>query len=147
MISQDSISLRVLNIDSRLRKSGTSGDFWFELVESVEKPRGCVGWVTEVSMPTTLSNINENCNKFYIREERSDLHKEHVLTLPSFQYQTSGLREKLQLALDERRSSVLERLSWYEVLYADEQLSIELRHGMVKAGASHTRYDYRGFWN
>ena len=35
MISQDSIALRCLNIDSRSRRSGTSEDFAFELMEPV----------------------------------------------------------------------------------------------------------------
>ena len=68
MISQDSIALRSLNIDSRNRASGVSQDFTFELQEAVEKPRGCVSWVTDISLPTTWPNISENENILYISE-------------------------------------------------------------------------------
>ena len=68
MISQDSIALRSLNIDSRNRASGVSQDFTSELQEAVEKPRGCVCWVTDISLPTTWPNVSANENVLYILE-------------------------------------------------------------------------------
>ena len=63
MLSADSITLRTLAIDSRARASGTSEDFTVELPESVEKPRGAVCWMTNVSLPTVWRNIEANNNR------------------------------------------------------------------------------------
>ena len=68
MISQDNIALRTLNIDRRNRAEGVSQDFRFELLEPVEKPRECVCWVTDISLPTTWPNVSENENVLYISE-------------------------------------------------------------------------------
>ena len=68
MISPDNIALRCLNVDSRTRQSGSSEDFAFELLEAVEKPRGCVCWVTDVSMPTTWGNVNSTNSKLFLKE-------------------------------------------------------------------------------
>ena len=103
MISQDSINLRCLAVDSRARKSGTSNDFTFELEESVEKPRGCVCWITDVSMPTTWFNVNETCDRIYLIERRDGVTVPQVLRVPAGQYTGSDLASAIQTLLTHRQ--------------------------------------------
>ena len=60
MINPESINLRTLNIDSRLRKSGRAEDLEYELQEPVEMPRGACFWVTNISLPVVWPNVNNN---------------------------------------------------------------------------------------
>ena len=70
MISQDNINLRCLNVDSRVRQSGTSEDFTFYLREPLEKPRSCACWVSTASLPTTWPNGSALNNYLYLVERR-----------------------------------------------------------------------------
>ena len=120
MISQDSIALRSLNIDSRNRASGVSQDFTFELQEAVEKPRGCVSWVTDISLPTTWPNISENENILYISEMMSlpllgTTEKRFALPLEVGECNVAGLVTKLQTALDNRTGTLIDAAVTYEV--------------------------------
>ncbi len=67
MINPESINLRTLNLDSRLRKTGKAEDCEIELNEPVEMPRGDCFWVTNVSLPVVWPNIGGN-NQLYIKE-------------------------------------------------------------------------------
>ena len=117
MISQDSISLRCLNIDSRNRAAGTSEDFNFELLEAVEKPRGCVCWVTDASVPTTWPNISTNENILYLTETRGSQTKSFKLELSPGEMHLSAFRQALNDALDARQGSILESEVAYNVFF------------------------------
>ena len=114
MISQDSIALRTLNIDSRNRAEGVSQDFRFELLEPVEKPRGCVCWVTDISLPTTWPNVSENENVLYITETRSfplsqNTEKRFTLPVQTGDWNVAGLINAIQTALDIRTGDTIRR--------------------------------------
>ena len=123
MISQDSIALRTLNIDSRNRAEGVSQDFRFELLEPVEKPRGCVCWVTDISLPTTWPNISENENMLYIVERMSfplvgDTEKRFALPFAVGDFRFVDLITKLQDALNNRTGTLFDVAVTYEVYSA-----------------------------
>ncbi len=67
MINPESINLRTLNVESRLRKTGKAEDCEIELQEPVEMPRGASFWVTNVSLPVVWPNIGSN-TQIYIKE-------------------------------------------------------------------------------
>ena len=144
MISQDSIALRSLNIDSRNRASGVSQDFTFELQEAVEKPRGCVSWVTDISLPTTWPNISENENILYISERMlfplatTPTEKRFALPLEVGECNVAGLVTKLQAALNNRTGTLFDAAVTYEVFSpATSALGIRLNWQ-----GSTVRYDY-----
>ena len=147
MISQDSIALRSLNIDSRNRASGVSQDFTFELLEAVEKPRGCVSWVTDISLPTTWPNISENENILYISERMSlpllgTTEKRFALPLEVGECNVAGLVTKLQAALNNRTGTLFDAAVTYEVFSITAgQIGIRLLWN-----GSNVRYDYEGVY-
>ena len=108
MISPDNIAVRCLNVDSRARQSGLSEDFAFELLEAVEKPRGCVCWVTDVSMPTTWGNVNPTCSKLFLKEARGATEVAQTLEIAEGQYNLTQFKDAIQAALTARPSTVLE---------------------------------------
>ena len=131
MISQDNIALRTLNIDSRNRAEGVSQDFRFELLEPVERPRGCVCWVTDISLPTTWPNVSENENVLYIEETRSfplsqNTEKRFALPVRLGDYNVGGLINELQGALNNRTGTVFDVAVTYEV-YSPANNAIGIR--------------------
>ena len=113
MISQDNIALRTLNIDSRNRAEGVSQDFRFELLEPVEKPRGCVCWVTDISLPTTWPSVSANENVLYISETRTfplspTTEKRFALPVQTGEWNVGGLINELQAALNSRTGTLFD---------------------------------------
>ena len=51
MINEQGLNVRVLNIDSRKRSSGTAKDCEITLGSVITLPAGAVAWVTAVSVP------------------------------------------------------------------------------------------------
>ena len=147
MISQDSIALRTLNIDSRNRAEGVSQDFRFELLEPVEKPRGCVCWVTDISLPTTWPNISENENILYITETiRLPLvgttEKRFALPVQTGEWNPGGLINVIQAALDSRTGTLFDTAVTYEV-FSPATNAIAIRLLWQGSGV---RYDYEGVY-
>jgi len=148
MISQDSTALRSLNIDSRNRVSGVSQDFTFVLLEPVEKPRGRVSWVTDISLPTTWPNISENENILYISERMlfplatTPTEKRFALPLEVGECNGAGLITKLQAALNNRTGTLFDAAVGYEVFSITAgQIGIRLLWN-----GSNVRYDYEGVY-
>ena len=140
MISQDNISLRCLNIDSRNRSSGTASDFSFELLEAVEKPRGCVCWVTDASVPTAWQNVSENENILYLNETRAGQTVKLALPLEPGEYRYSDFRTAIQTAINNRSGSILESEVTYDVHdYDTNTIGIDLLYK-----GSGTRLDFSG---
>ena len=143
MISQDSIALRSLNIDSRNRAEGVSQDFRFELLESVEKPRGCVCWVTDISLPTTWPNTSANENVLYIAESMSvplanTVEQRFALPIQIGDYDLGGLINAIQAALNNRTGTLFDAAVTYEV-YSPATNAIGIR--LLWQGST-VRYDY-----
>ena len=57
--------MRKVMIDSRFRKSGTPGDFTYELGRAITLPTNCAGMVLDVEMIHSWYNIDDHNNNFY----------------------------------------------------------------------------------
>ena len=64
----DSHFVRKIMIDSRFRKSGTPGDFTFELKRAVTLPSKCAGFITDIEMVHSWYTIDDHNQFFYFFE-------------------------------------------------------------------------------
>ena len=119
----------------------------FELQEAVEKPRGCVSWVADISFPTTWPNISENENILYISEMLwvpllGTTEKRFALPLEVGECNVAGLVTKLQAALNNRTGTLFDAAVGYEVFSITAgQIGIRLLWN-----GSNVRYDYEGVY-
>ena len=60
--------VRKIMIDSRFRKSGTPGDFTYELKKAITLPSRCAGMVLDVEMVHSWYNIDEHNSYLYFYE-------------------------------------------------------------------------------
>ena len=68
MINEQGLNVRVLNIDSRKRSSGTAQDCEITLGAAITLPAGAVAWVTAVSVPFAWPTTSSLNNKIYVTE-------------------------------------------------------------------------------
>ena len=99
MINPESINLRTLNIDSRLRKRGKAEDMEYELQEPVEMPRGACFWVTNVTLPVVWPNVG-NSNQLYIKEYTTQKETLKVVNITPGNYNLTNLATALQDSLN-----------------------------------------------
>ena len=61
--------IRKLYIDSRYRTpdSNSTSDFEIELPQTVNVERNALGWITDLHLPVTFYNIDDHCNRLYVR--------------------------------------------------------------------------------
>ena len=69
MINSEALSVRVLNIDSRTRVSGTAENLVMELLQPVHLPKGSVMWVAGLNIPLVWPNIYGGNNLLYLTEQ------------------------------------------------------------------------------
>ena len=60
--------VRKIMIDSRFRKSGTPGDFTYELGRAITLPTNCAGMVLDVEMIHSWYNVDDHNCFFYFYE-------------------------------------------------------------------------------
>ena len=60
--------VRKVMIDSRFRKSGTPGDFTYELGRAITLPTNCAGMVLDVEMIHSWYNVDDHNCFFYFYE-------------------------------------------------------------------------------
>ena len=137
MINPESINLRTLNIDSRLRKSGRAEDMEYELEEPVEMPRGACFWVTYVNLPVVWPNVNNN-NQLYIKEYNSSGETLKVVQVAKGNYNLAGLASALETALNVDTPKFEEQVS-YVVVSGEGEMMI----GLAWKGRP-VRLDYTG---
>ena len=136
MINPESINLRTLNIDSRLRKQGRAEDLEYELQEPVEMPRGSCFWVTNISLPVVWPNVNNN-TEVHLKEFTAAGETSKIVNVAKGNYNLSGLASALQTALNQ--STPFEQ----KVTYGASIHGDELRLGLLWKGHE-TRLDYTG---
>ena len=68
MINTDALTARTLNLDSRLRVSGSAADCILQLAEPVHLQRNSVCWVTGASVPYVWPNVSITNDTLYVEE-------------------------------------------------------------------------------
>ena len=126
MINPESINLRTLNIDSRLRKTGRAEDLEYELQEPVEMPRGACFWVSQVSLPVVWNNISAGNNELYIKEYNSQGESLKVVHVAQGNYNVSGLAFFIASALNASPKQHFEQQVSYHCEAFEDLLSIGL---------------------
>ena len=84
-------------IDSRHKTSASASDsdFVVELNENIELSDGIGCIVTDITLPHTWYNVNENNNIFYFRTVVNSISNDYLITLPVENYNFYNLRDRL----------------------------------------------------
>ena len=84
-------------IDSRYKTSSSASDsdFVVELNENIELSDGIGCIVTDIMLPHTWCNVNENNNIFYFRTVVNGISNDYLITLPVENYNFYNLRDRL----------------------------------------------------
>ena len=84
-------------IDSRYKTSSSASDsdFVVELNENIELSDGIGCIVTDITLPHTWYNVNENNNNFYFRTVVNSISNDYLITLPVENYNFYNLRDRL----------------------------------------------------
>ena len=123
MINPESINLRTLNIDSRLRKQGTAQDLEYELQEPVEMPRGACFWVTNVSLPVVWPNVKNT--QLHLKEYTSLGETSKTINVAKGNYNLTGLATAIESALN-NSARPYENNVTYGAVASGENLNINL---------------------
>ena len=138
MVNPDSINLRTLNIDSRLRKRGKAEDMEYELQEPVEMPRGACFWVTNVTLPVVWPNVG-NSNQIYIKEYTTQQETLKVVNITPGNYNLTNLATALQDSLNATELFFEKDVSYGTTTVDNQDITI----GLQWKGRD-TRLDYTG---
>ena len=103
----DGLSTRKLFIDSRLRSSGTSSDYFVELPEAVEFPPGTHVLCSEALLPCSWNTVDESSGRLYISESAAGATTYRYIELDSQPHDSESLRLALQNALNVGRPANL----------------------------------------
>ena len=88
-------------VDSRLRASGTSSNFTFELAESITLPKGSVCYVDNIQVPHSWYTARVGRNKLFLRETQvNGTVTVLVLNVPLGNYNANSLLTALVMLLN-----------------------------------------------
>ena len=137
MINTEALTVRVLNIDSRTRVSGTAENMVLELLQPVHLPKGSVMWVAGLNVPLIWPNIYGGNNILHLTENSGTLTKtsEVPLAIPQSDYTKTTYAAAIQTALTSHHTSIL------PVSVSSGILTLK-----TQWNGSDDRYDYTGQW-
>ena len=90
---------RKIMVDSRFRKSGTPGNFTFELARAITLPSKCAGFVTDIEMINSWYNVDEHNWFCYIYEEWRDFSYQQGEWPTGYNYITRSAVHRIMLSM------------------------------------------------
>jgi hypothetical protein len=145
MFNSEALTVRVLNIDIRVRVSGEAENMVTELVQPVHLPKGSVMWITGLSIPLVWPNIYGGNNLLHLTEKSDSLTltSEVPIAIPETDYSNSTFTAALQTALTYLTShtSILPVSVSYAATVASGIITIK-----TQWNGNDDRYDYTGHW-